>query len=68
MNKPPIILISGSTDDKGAEFTDYSLSLSMNYPLALKAAGGLPWLLPCAIWLAVFVRRSRMSQAAVAEA
>ena len=43
----PIILISGSTDDKGAEFTDYSLSLSMNYPLALKAAGGLPWLLPC---------------------
>lgn len=43
----PVILISGSTDDKGAEFTDYSLSLSMNYPLALKAAGGLPWLLPC---------------------
>ena len=27
----------------------------------------LPWLLPCAIWLAVFVRRSRMSLAAVAE-
>ena len=27
----------------------------------------LPWLLPCAIWLAVFVKRSRMSQAAVAE-
>jgi hypothetical protein len=27
----------------------------------------LPWLLPCAIWLAVFVRRSRMSQAASTE-
>jgi hypothetical protein len=27
----------------------------------------LPWLLPCAIWLAVFVRRSRLSQAASAE-
>ena len=27
----------------------------------------LPWLLPCAIWLAVFVRRSRMAQAAVGE-
>jgi hypothetical protein len=27
----------------------------------------LPWLLPCAIWLAVFVRRSRMSHAALAE-
>src|SRR6187455_2692023 len=43
----PVILISGSTDDKGAEFVDYSMSLSMNYPLALTAAGGLPWLLPC---------------------
>jgi hypothetical protein len=28
----------------------------------------LPWLLPCAIWLAVFVRRSRMSHAASTEA
>jgi hypothetical protein len=27
----------------------------------------LPWLLPCAIWLAVFVKRARTSQAAVAE-
>jgi hypothetical protein len=27
----------------------------------------LPWLLPCAIWLAVFVRRSRRSQAAFIE-
>ena len=40
--KPPVILMSGSTDDKGAEFTDFSLSLSMNYPHALMAAGGLP--------------------------
>jgi len=39
--------MSGSTDDKGAEFVDYSLSLSMNYPLAIRAGGGLPWLLPC---------------------
>jgi len=45
--KRPIILVSGSTDDQGAEFTDYSLSLSMNYPRALLAAGGLPWLAPC---------------------
>jgi hypothetical protein len=27
----------------------------------------LPWLLPCAIWLAVFVRRSKVSPAAFAE-
>src|SRR5689334_21833464 len=43
----PLVLISGSTDDKGAEFVDYSMSLSMNYPMALTAAGGLSWLLPC---------------------
>lgn len=45
--KAPLILLSGSTDDKGSEFTDYSLGLSMNYPLALIAGGGMPWLLPC---------------------
>ena len=43
----PLILISGDTDDEGVEFDDYSLSLSMSYPLALKAAGGMPWVLPC---------------------
>lgn len=47
MPAKPIILMSGSTDDRGAEFTDYSLSLSMNYPTALAAAGSSPWLLPC---------------------
>jgi putative glutamine amidotransferase len=43
----PIILISGSTDRRGVEFGDCSLSLSLNYPLAIKAAGGLPWVMPC---------------------
>jgi putative glutamine amidotransferase len=43
----PLVLVSGSTQDRGAEFTDYSLSLSMSYPRAIQAAGGLPWLLPC---------------------
>ena len=47
MATKPIILISGSTDDKGSEFSDYSLGLSMNYPRAIIAAGGMPWLLPC---------------------
>jgi len=44
---PPLILISGSTEKKGAEFADTSLSLSLNYPAALKAAGAMPWVLPC---------------------
>lgn len=43
----PNILISASTDDKGSEFSDFSIGLSMNYPLALSAAGGMPWVLPC---------------------
>src|SRR5262245_21652667 len=43
----PRILISGCTDRKGVELDDSSLSLAMKYPLALKAAGALPWLLPC---------------------
>jgi putative glutamine amidotransferase len=47
MKKPPLILISGSTASKGVEFGDTSLSLSMNYALAISAAAGLPWLLPC---------------------
>lgn len=42
----PIILISGSTDDQGSEFADFSLGLSMAYPRAVVAAGGMPWLLP----------------------
>ena len=47
MNPRPLVLISGSTEDKGVEFSDPSLSLSLNYPLALKTAGVMPWVLPC---------------------
>jgi putative glutamine amidotransferase len=43
---PPFILISGSMERRGIEFGDASLSLSLNYPCAIQAAGGLPWLLP----------------------
>ena len=47
MATKPIILISGSTGDKSSEFADFSLGLSMNYPNALIAAGGMRWVLPC---------------------
>src|SRR5256885_2007573 len=43
----PVILISGSTEQRGAEFADTSLSLSLNYPKAIKAGGGIPSVLPC---------------------
>src|SRR5437867_3301925 len=48
MKRPrPLILISGSTENRGAELSDFSASLSLQYPLAIQAAGGVPWLLPC---------------------
>lgn len=43
----PIVLISGSTEKRGVEFNDLSLSLSMNYARAVRAGGGLPWVAPC---------------------
>lgn len=47
MNRSPVVMISGSTDKRGVEFSDSSLSLSLNYPMAIRAAGGLPQILPC---------------------
>jgi putative glutamine amidotransferase len=47
MTHAPLILISASTESKGVEFADTSLSLSLNYPLAIKAGGGAPWVVPC---------------------
>jgi putative glutamine amidotransferase len=47
MKSHPLILISGSTEARGIEFADRSLSLSLNYSLAIHAAGGSPWVLPC---------------------
>lgn len=43
----PIVLISPGTSDHGTEFADFSINLSMAYPKAVTAAGGLPWILPC---------------------
>lgn len=43
---PPLILISPSTQKRGVEFEDNSVSLSNQYGLAVVAAGGLPWIAP----------------------
>src|SRR6266511_1307655 len=45
--RKPLVLISASTEKRGVEFDDLSLSLSQNYPLAIQACGGLPWVAPC---------------------
>lgn len=45
--KPPLILVSPSTQKRGAEFSDDSISLSNQYSLAVATAGGLPAICPC---------------------
>lgn len=60
MQSAPLILVTPGTDEKGAEFYDYSLSLSQAYLDAVTLAGGLPVVLPCAPspkWVAEYVRR-----------
>src|SRR5262249_15502215 len=47
MKRRPIILIAPSTETKGVEFRDSSISLSRNYTSAITRAGGLPWVAPC---------------------
>ncbi len=46
MKKAPLILVVPGTQPRGAEFADYSLSLSNRYLEALIAAGGVPWVMP----------------------
>ncbi|MBI2925624.1 MAG: gamma-glutamyl-gamma-aminobutyrate hydrolase family protein [Verrucomicrobia bacterium] len=47
MRHRPLIRISPSSQRRGVEFADDSVSLSGRYPRALIAAGGAPVVLPC---------------------
>ncbi|MGZ8899308.1 MAG: gamma-glutamyl-gamma-aminobutyrate hydrolase family protein [Limisphaerales bacterium] len=61
MQGRPLILVTPSTEEKGVEFYDYSISLSETYLDSISAAGGLPVVLPCAPTeksIAEYVRRS----------
>jgi putative glutamine amidotransferase len=61
MNDRPTILVSPSTERKGAEFADASVNLSNRYTEAVIAGGGLPQILPSTTSRAIiseFVRRS----------
>lgn len=61
MKHKPFILIAASTQRRGVEFADASINLSNRYPAAVLAAGGIPWIAPCAPWpeaVAELVRRS----------
>ena len=46
MMAAPLILVAPSTERAGAEFADWSVSLSNRYSDALIAAGGLPQIMP----------------------
>jgi putative glutamine amidotransferase len=41
----PVILVAPGTQRRGAEFFDYSVTLSDAYPRAVLAAGALPWIM-----------------------
>ncbi|MEI7731157.1 MAG: gamma-glutamyl-gamma-aminobutyrate hydrolase family protein [Verrucomicrobiota bacterium] len=47
MKRKAVILVTASTQSKGSEFGDLSLSLSEYYSEAIVAAGGVPLVLPC---------------------
>ena len=47
METAPLILVTASTQRSGAEFYDYSISLSDPYTQAIVKAGGLPCIPPC---------------------
>src|SRR4051812_33718147 len=47
MKLAPLIAVAPSTETRGAEFFDYSVSVSDAYLQAIFAAGGMPWILPC---------------------
>src|SRR5437868_6247801 len=61
MKTAPLILVAPSTEEKGYEFYDYSISLSQPYLDSILGAGGLPLVLPCVPsekLIAEYVRRS----------
>lgn len=61
MINAPLILITACTEQVGVEFSDVSLSLSLRYVEAIKAAGGLSWIMPITVnplEIAEYVRRS----------
>lgn len=47
MTRSPLILVGPSTERRGVEFYDYSISLSHAYTDAVAAAGGIPLVFPC---------------------
>jgi len=57
----PTILVAPSTEREGAEFADWSLSLSNRYTDAVIAAGGLPVILPASARRQVIAEAVRRS-------
>ena len=47
MPRKPLILVVPSTQRRGVEFSDFSLSLSDCYTRAIIAGGGIPLVMPC---------------------
>jgi putative glutamine amidotransferase len=61
MKRRPAILVTPSTDSKGTEFGDHSISLSNRYTDAVIAAGGLPQVFPATTSKSVIAEAVRRS-------
>ncbi len=59
MKRRPVILVMPSTDAKGTEFGDSSISLSNQYTDAVIAAGGLPQVFPATTSRAILAEAVR---------
>jgi putative glutamine amidotransferase len=46
LRRAPLVLVVPSTQQRGVEFADFSISLSDRYTSAIIAAGGIPWIMP----------------------
>jgi putative glutamine amidotransferase len=60
MKKRPVILVTPSSHQRGAEFADTSLSISNYYALAIQAGGGLPLVVPLSLTAAEIDQCTRL--------
>ena len=65
MTQSPVILVTPSTEGKGSEFGDLSISLSYRYTDAVIAAGGLPQIFPATSSRAVIAEAGVLVSAVV---
>jgi len=62
MGRPPLILVTPSTETRGVEFHDLSASLSLRYNDAILQAGGIPVTAPTSVDRAILAEAVRRTE------